>query len=73
MLEHFCDLCSKQTSPFPQVYNGTMIGDGPECVHYYPDVFLLSLTLFFGTFLISMTLKEFKSASFFPTKVSTLH
>ncbi|KAK4328619.1 hypothetical protein Pmani_000990 [Petrolisthes manimaculis] len=52
-----------------QVYNGTLVGDGPECMHYYSDVFLLSLMLFFGTFMISMVLKEFKSASFFPTKI----
>nr|AJO70012.1 sodium bicarbonate cotransporter isoform NBC3 [Cherax destructor]AJO70015.1 sodium bicarbonate cotransporter isoform NBC6 [Cherax destructor] len=52
-----------------RVYNGTMEGNGHECEHYYPDVFLLSLTLFFGTFLISVYLKDFKFATFFPTKV----
>lgn len=49
------------------VYNGTLEGDG--CLHYYPDIFLLSLMLFCGTFLISWYLKDFKTASFFPAKV----
>ncbi|XP_047739906.1 sodium bicarbonate cotransporter 3 [Hyalella azteca] len=49
-----------------QSFNGTMVG--PGCAHYYPDVFLLSVLLFLGTFLISCTLKDFKGASFFPTK-----
>ena len=44
-----------------------MEGDG--CIHYYPDVFTVSLILFFGTFFISTTLKEFKTATYFPTKV----
>ncbi|XP_076044221.1 na[+]-driven anion exchanger 1 isoform X4 [Oratosquilla oratoria] len=48
-------------------YNGTMIGD--DCIHYKPDVFLLSLILFVGTFIISTVLKDFKTAPFFPTKV----
>ena len=48
-------------------YNGTMVGAG--CKHYYPDVFLLSVILFFGTFLISTVLKDFKGALFFPTRV----
>nr|AJO70194.1 sodium bicarbonate cotransporter isoform 3 [Cherax cainii] len=52
-----------------RVYNGTMEGNGHECEHYSPDVFLLSLILFFGTFLISVYLKDFKFATFFPAKV----
>ncbi|XP_050700914.1 electroneutral sodium bicarbonate exchanger 1-like isoform X17 [Eriocheir sinensis] len=52
-----------------EFYNGTMVGTGPECIHYEPDVYLLSLILFFGTFLISVYLKDFKSAAFFPAKV----
>ncbi|XP_071539831.1 sodium-driven chloride bicarbonate exchanger isoform X20 [Panulirus ornatus] len=51
------------------VYNGTMVGYGHECYHYYPDVFQLSLILFLGTFVISIYLKDFKSATFFPAKV----
>ncbi|XP_064079112.1 sodium bicarbonate cotransporter 3-like isoform X11 [Macrobrachium nipponense] len=49
------------------IYNGTLVGD--RCAHYYPDVYLLSLILFFGTFLVSFYLKNFKTATFFPTKV----
>ncbi|XP_045135614.1 sodium bicarbonate cotransporter 3-like isoform X9 [Portunus trituberculatus] len=52
-----------------EIYNGTMKGDGHECMHYYPDVYLLSLILFFGTFLIAIYLKDFKSAAFFPAKI----
>ncbi|XP_068241638.1 electroneutral sodium bicarbonate exchanger 1 isoform X7 [Palaemon carinicauda] len=48
-------------------YNGTLVGN--RCEHYYPDVYLLSLILFFGTFLVSFYLKDFKTAPFFPTKV----
>ncbi|XP_045469812.1 sodium-driven chloride bicarbonate exchanger isoform X4 [Harmonia axyridis] len=36
---------------------------------YVPDVFLMSIILFFGTFLISVQLKDFKNALFFPAKV----
>lgn len=52
-----------------EIYNGTMKGEGPECVHYYADVYLLSLILFFGTFLTAIYLKDFKSAAFFPAKI----
>lgn len=52
-----------------EIYNGTMKGDGPECVHYYADVYLLSLILFFSTFIIAIYLKDFKSAAFFPAKI----
>ncbi|XP_044752342.1 sodium-driven chloride bicarbonate exchanger isoform X2 [Coccinella septempunctata] len=36
---------------------------------YVPDVFLMSIILFFGTFLISVQLKDFKNALFFSSKV----
>jgi len=50
------------------LFNGTM--KGTMCPdHYVPDVFLTSVILFLGTFIISKTLKEFKGATFFPTKV----
>ena len=49
-----------------QAYNGTLVGDGCK---YYPDVFLMSVLLFIGTFLISVTLKDFRNSSFFPSKV----
>lgn len=35
-----------------------------------PDVFLMSILLFIGTFLISVQLKDFKNALFFPSKVN---
>ena len=39
--------------------------------HYVPNAFLMSVILFFGTFLISFHLKNFKAKSFFPAKVRT--
>ncbi|KAG5879054.1 hypothetical protein JTB14_019481 [Gonioctena quinquepunctata] len=36
---------------------------------YAPDIFLMSILLFFGTFIISIQLKAFKNALFFPSKV----
>lgn len=63
------DVSNSTTEDCQTMYNGTMIG--PGCMtHYYADVFLLSVILFLGTFIISKTLKDFKGASFFPTKVS---
>ncbi|XP_018396877.1 PREDICTED: electroneutral sodium bicarbonate exchanger 1 isoform X4 [Cyphomyrmex costatus] len=50
-------------------YNGTMVGDGCNIPHYVPDVFLMSIILFMGTFLLSIELKDFKNALFFPSKV----
>ncbi|XP_012539979.1 sodium bicarbonate cotransporter 3 isoform X9 [Monomorium pharaonis] len=50
-------------------YNGTMVGDGCSVPHYVPDVFLMSIILFMGTFLLSVELKDFKNALFFPSKV----
>ncbi|KAG5306159.1 S4A10 protein, partial [Acromyrmex insinuator] len=50
-------------------YNGTMMGDGCNIPHYVPDVFLMSIILFMGTFLLSIELKDFKNALFFPSKV----
>ncbi|UYV73776.1 SLC4A7 [Cordylochernes scorpioides] len=47
--------------------NGTLTGCATA--GYMPDVFFFSLILFFGTFVVSITLKDFKAASFFPTKV----
>lgn len=48
-----------------------MIGDGCNIPHYVPDVFLMSIILFMGTFLLSIELKDFKNALFFPSKVKT--
>ncbi|KAG1685795.1 Sodium-driven chloride bicarbonate exchanger [Nymphon striatum] len=50
------------------IYNGTMSGTGCDTL-YVPDVFLMSILLFFGTYIISVFLKEFKTAPFFPTAV----
>lgn len=48
-----------------------MVGDGCNVPHYVPDVFLMSIILFMGTFLLSIELKDFKNALFFPSKVET--
>ncbi|XP_015432862.1 PREDICTED: electroneutral sodium bicarbonate exchanger 1 [Dufourea novaeangliae] len=52
-----------------QSYNGTMVGDSCNLPHHIPDVFLMSIILFMGTFLLSVELKDFKNALFFPSKV----
>ncbi|EEB11139.1 sodium-driven chloride bicarbonate exchanger, putative [Pediculus humanus corporis] len=49
--------------------NGTLVGHGCPGQGYVPDVFLMSILLFIGTFLISVELKDFKNALFFPSKV----
>ena len=36
-----------------------------------PDVFLLSVMLFIGTFAVAMTFRMFRTSRFFPTIVST--
>ncbi|KAG8223167.1 hypothetical protein J437_LFUL000333, partial [Ladona fulva] len=53
-------------------YNGTLIGPGCDTPHYVPDVFLMSVILFLGTFLISVVLKDFKNSLFFPSKVRSV-
>ncbi|KAL1124567.1 hypothetical protein AAG570_001191 [Ranatra chinensis] len=52
-----------------QSLNGTMFGPGCTLVKPVPDVFLMSVLLFAGTFLISVQLKDFKNSLFFPAKV----
>ncbi|XP_073941411.1 na[+]-driven anion exchanger 1 isoform X2 [Choristoneura fumiferana] len=52
-----------------QLYNGTLAGGGCETKVYVPDVFLMSIILFLGTFTISIILKDFKNALFFPSKI----
>ena len=45
---------------------------GPACGHhgpYIPDVLFWSIILFFTTFILSSFLKQFKTESYFPTKV----
>ncbi|XP_034839958.1 electroneutral sodium bicarbonate exchanger 1 isoform X6 [Maniola hyperantus] len=52
-----------------QLYNGTLAGGGCDTKVYVPDVFLMSIILFLGTFAISIILKDFKNSLFFPSKV----
>lgn len=47
-----------------------MVGSDCNVPHYVPDVFLMSIILFMGTFLLSVELKDFKNALFFPSKVN---
>uniref|UniRef100_A0A8D8W5I7 Anion exchange protein n=1 Tax=Cacopsylla melanoneura TaxID=428564 RepID=A0A8D8W5I7_9HEMI len=50
-------------------YNGTVSGKGCFMSTPVPDVFLMSIILFLGTFILSVQLKDFKNALFFPSKV----
>ncbi|CAH0726441.1 unnamed protein product, partial [Brenthis ino] len=52
-----------------QLYNGTLAGGGCDTKVYVPDVFLMSIILFLGTFTISIILKDFKNSLFFPSKI----
>ncbi|XP_043500640.1 sodium-driven chloride bicarbonate exchanger isoform X12 [Polistes fuscatus] len=52
-----------------QSYNGTLMGDSCNIQQPVPDVFLMSIILFMGTFLLSIEMKDFKNALFFPSKV----
>ncbi|TRY54963.1 hypothetical protein DNTS_020724 [Danionella cerebrum] len=48
---------------------------GPACGHhgpYTPDVLFWSAILFFGTFLLSGFLKQFKTSRYFPTRVRSM-
>ncbi|TRY61887.1 hypothetical protein TCAL_09266 [Tigriopus californicus] len=50
--------------------NGTLVmGVQSVGCHYYPNAYLMSVLLFVGTFLIAYHLKNFKTATFFPTNV----
>ncbi|XP_019731746.1 electrogenic sodium bicarbonate cotransporter 1 isoform X2 [Hippocampus comes] len=50
-------------------YNGELVG---KACHFVPDIALMSVILFFGTYACSMALKKFKSSPFFPTAVRKL-
>uniref|UniRef100_A0A8C6V446 Anion exchange protein n=1 Tax=Neogobius melanostomus TaxID=47308 RepID=A0A8C6V446_9GOBI len=50
-------------------YGGHLAG---ETCGYVPDITLMSLILFFGTYTCSMGLKKFKTSRFFPTRVRKL-
>jgi len=43
-----------------------------EACKYSPDIFFLSVFLFFGTFFLCTFLKKFKYTPFFPTKIRSL-
>ena len=51
---------------------GRLIGPGCNTPNYVPDVFLFSVMLFLATYTISLILKDFKTASFFPSSVRAL-
>ena len=44
---------------------------GPGC-NYEPNVFLMSVVQFFGTFVICFGLKSFRSTGYFPGKVRAI-
>ena len=46
--------------------NGTLIGE--DC-DYEPNIFLMSVILFSGAFVISITLKNFKNTGYLPGKL----
>ena len=48
---------------------GELFGPGCHAPGYVPDVFLFSFILFIATYVISVVLKDFKTASFFPARV----
>ncbi|XP_044266189.1 sodium bicarbonate cotransporter 3 isoform X2 [Tribolium madens] len=60
---------STPSKNYCEIANGTLDGPGCETPSYVPDVFLMSIILFLGTFLLSIELKDFKNALFFPSKV----
>uniref|UniRef100_A0A453YV52 Anion exchange protein n=1 Tax=Anopheles gambiae TaxID=7165 RepID=A0A453YV52_ANOGA len=49
--------------------NGTLTGADCDKPEYVSDVFLMSIVLFLGTYIISVILKDFKNALFFPAVV----
>ncbi|XP_065080481.1 sodium-driven chloride bicarbonate exchanger isoform X4 [Ochlerotatus camptorhynchus] len=49
--------------------NGTLTGDDCLKPEYISDVFLMSIILFIGTYIISVILKDFKNALFFPSNI----
>lgn len=51
---------------------GILIGSGCGTPEYVPDVFFFSCLLFIFTFAISFSLKNFRTARFFPNKVRSI-
>ncbi|OWA51813.1 Sodium-driven chloride bicarbonate exchanger [Hypsibius exemplaris] len=79
-ISHLCDCLSvnnETVTPFGENFtnsdclkgNGTLIGIGCNTPHYVPDAFLLSVLLFFGTFIMSRILKNAKTASYGPARL----
>ncbi|XP_037548627.1 electrogenic sodium bicarbonate cotransporter 1 [Nematolebias whitei] len=52
-----------------EISGGLLVGNACD---YVPDITLMSLILFFGTYTCSMGLKKFKTSRFFPTTVRKL-
>ncbi|XP_023676482.2 electrogenic sodium bicarbonate cotransporter 1-like isoform X1 [Paramormyrops kingsleyae] len=50
-------------------YGGELVG---KACKFVPDITLISFILFFGTYICSMSLKKFKTSTFFPTTVRKL-
>lgn len=53
-----------------QALNGSTVG--PDCLkpEHQPNIFLMSVILFGGTYITSVILKDFKNTLFFPSMVS---
>ncbi|XP_018568879.1 sodium bicarbonate cotransporter 3 isoform X2 [Anoplophora glabripennis] len=76
-----CFVNESMATQYPEIANTTSVNQtlcsqlngvlSPGCntPSYAPDVFLMSILLFLGTFLLSVNLKDFKNALFFPSKV----
>lgn len=52
--------------------NGTVVPESCLDFKYVPDVFFLSVILFFGTFALAFALKYSRNTGFFPTRVRVL-
>ncbi|XP_065164796.1 electroneutral sodium bicarbonate exchanger 1 isoform X2 [Atheta coriaria] len=78
--ESGCFLNESVRNQYPEINNHWMEFNSTTCSEYHgiyvppspaaaPNVFLMSIILFMGTFLISVQFKDFKNALFFPSKV----
>ena len=54
---------------FRNIYFSPQVG--PEC-DYHPNIFLMSMVLFAGSFAISFSLKNFRNTGYFPGSVRSL-
>jgi len=55
-----------------ELAGGYLYGAGCDTPHYTPDVFFFSCMIFLGTFTMAYSLKHFKTAPYFPTKVRSI-